>query len=106
MGYAAIALAMLGLAVGLTSRVWALLPILVLLFFVTVGYSVQQHFGIFDAVLVTVLAQIIIQSCYFIGLVVRANLIPPSKRVIKLAAKAPIQVFAAQTGHRLGQHVA
>ena len=106
MGYAAIALATLGLGLGLMSRVWALLPIVMLVFLGTVTFSVEQGSGLLEATLVVVFAQIIIQSCYFIGLVVRTTFGPPRQPAMKLSNKASMQAFADVRTPRLRRHVA
>jgi hypothetical protein len=74
MGYAALIVAITGFAVGMRFRVTALLPIIVLLLLVSILVPVLQSFSFLHTALVTILAQIIIQSCYFLGVVARAAL--------------------------------
>jgi surface polysaccharide O-acyltransferase-like enzyme len=103
MGYAAIALATLGLGLGLTSRVWALFPVVLMLFLATVTLAMQQALGLMEATLYTVLAQLIIQACYFVGLVVRVTFGPPRQPAVKLASKSPARTFGDLRAHRLGR---
>ncbi|CCE02684.1 hypothetical protein [Bradyrhizobium sp. STM 3809] len=101
MGYAAFALAILGLGLGLTSRVWALVPVVMLLFLATVSLAFQQALGVLETALFTVAAQVIIQVCYFVGLVVRVTFGPPRQPSMKLASKSPS--FGDLRAHRLGR---
>ncbi|MGJ4892933.1 hypothetical protein ACQR0Z_27655 [Bradyrhizobium sp. HKCCYLS3077] len=103
MGYAAIALATLGLGLGLTSRVWALFPVVMVLFLATITLAIQQALGLMEATLYTVLAQLIIQACYFVGLVVRVTFGPPRQPAVKLARKPSVQAFGNLRAHRLGR---
>ncbi len=106
MGYAAIALATLGLGLGLTSRVWALLPIVMLLFLATVGFAFHQEFSLGETTLVAILSQVIIQFCYFLGLVVRTTFGPPRQPVARLATKHVIRTFGDVRATRLGRRAA
>jgi len=72
MVYAAIALALVGFVVGVMFRFKVLLPILLLLLLVSIIFSVGSGFGFLNAVLTVIVAQTIIQTCYFLGLVARA----------------------------------
>jgi hypothetical protein len=69
---AAIALAVLGFAVGVVFRLKTLLPILGLLLIVSIAFSLAHGFTFLDAVLTVMAAQSIVQASYFLGLVVRA----------------------------------
>ena len=71
MAYTAIALAVLGMAAGFRVRFPALLVLLVLLFLISVAFSVLHHFGLSYALLIILAAQAIVQAGYFIGLVAR-----------------------------------
>jgi hypothetical protein len=72
MGNAAVALAVFGFAVGIVFRLRILLPILVLLLLVSIVFSLVSGFNFRDTALTIVAAQAIVQSSYFLGLVIRA----------------------------------
>jgi hypothetical protein len=72
MGYAAIALAISGLATGIMFRLRVLLSLVALLFFVSIGVAVGNGFGFLKTVLTVMAAQTILQACYFLGVVVAA----------------------------------
>ena len=72
MGFEAIGIALLGFGVGLAFRFNVLLAILLLLLLLSIGYSIAHHFGFLKAVLTIMGAQVIAQSSYFVGLVVRS----------------------------------
>jgi hypothetical protein len=74
MGDAAIALALLGFAVGALFRLRILLSILALLLVASIVFSVARGFGFLDTALIIMAVQTIVQSSYFLGLVVRAVL--------------------------------
>jgi hypothetical protein len=72
MVYAAIALAIVGAAVGLVFRLKILLPVLALLLVVSVVFSLGRGFGFLDTALTIMFVQTILQASYFLGLVIRA----------------------------------
>ena len=72
MGYAAIALATLGFAVGLIFRLKVLLVIIALLFVVSFAFSVARNFNFLDTALTIMAAQTLVQAAYFMGLLIRA----------------------------------
>jgi hypothetical protein len=72
MGGAAIALAILGVAVGVLFRLKVLLPILVLVLLGSIVFSLAYGFSFLETTLTTMAAQGVVQGCYFLGLVVRA----------------------------------
>ena len=72
MVYAAIALAIVGAAVGLAFRLKVLLPVLALLLVVSVLFSLDRGFGFLDTALTIMVVQTILQASYFLGLVIRA----------------------------------
>jgi hypothetical protein len=74
MGNAAIALAILGFAVGVVFRLKILLSILGLLLVVSIVFSLARGFGFLDTALTIMAVQSIVQASYFLGLVVRAVL--------------------------------
>jgi hypothetical protein len=74
MVYAAIALAIMGTAVGLAFRLKILLPVLALLLVVSVLFSLARGFGFLDTALTIMVVQTILQASYFLGLVIRAAL--------------------------------
>jgi hypothetical protein len=69
---AAIALAILGFAVGVVFRLKILLSILAVLLIVSVAFSLARGFTFLDTALTVMAAQCIVQGCYFLGLVARA----------------------------------
>jgi hypothetical protein len=76
---AAIALAILGFAVGVVFRLKILLSILALLLVVSVAFSLARDFTFLDTALTVMAVQSIVQGCYFLGLVLRAML-PAAQR--------------------------
>ena len=72
MVYAAIALAIVGAAVGLAFRLKVLLPVLALLLVVSVVFSLERGFSFLDTALTIIVVQAILQGSYFLGLVIRA----------------------------------
>lgn len=72
MGYAAISLAILGLAIGVVFRLKVLLSILALLFLVSIVFSLARGFNFLDTALTIMIVQTILQGSYFLGLVARA----------------------------------
>jgi len=68
----AIALAILGFAVGVVFRLKILLSVLAALLVVSVALSLARGFTFLDTALTVMAAQSIVQGCYFLGLVVRA----------------------------------
>jgi hypothetical protein len=76
MGEAAIALAVLGFAVGLVFRLKVLLPILALLLIGSIGFSLERGFSFLETALTIMVVQSIVQGSYFLGLLVRAFFSP------------------------------
>lgn len=74
MGDAALALAILGFAVGVVFRLKILLPILGLLLIASIIFSLTRSFTFLDTALTIMAVQCIVQASYFLGLVVRAVL--------------------------------
>jgi hypothetical protein len=74
MGSAAIALVILGFAVGAVFRLKILLSILALVLVITIVFSVTRGFTFLDTALTIMAAQTIVQTSYFLGLVLRAVL--------------------------------
>jgi hypothetical protein len=72
MGYAAIGLGILGFAVGLTFRLKALLLFVGLVLIASIVFSIGSRFHFLHALLTIMVAQTILQSCYFLGLAARA----------------------------------
>jgi hypothetical protein len=72
MVYAAIALATVGVAVGLVFRLKILLSILAMLLVVSVVSSVGRGLSFLDTALTIMVVQTILQASYFLGLVIRA----------------------------------
>jgi hypothetical protein len=72
MVYAAIALAIVGVAVGLAFRLKTLLPVLALLLVASVVFSLSRGFSFLETALTIMVVQTILQGSYFLGLVIRA----------------------------------
>ena len=72
MGYAAIALVVVGFGLGVTFRFKVLLPVLVLLLIISIVFAVMQGFNFPRAALAVVEVQSIVQVGYFFGVVLRA----------------------------------
>jgi hypothetical protein len=72
MEYAAVILAIVGFVLGLTSRMKMLLPVVAGLFVVSLGFSIGQGFTFLESALTVMVAQTILQACYFVGLIARA----------------------------------
>lgn len=72
MGYAAAALAILGIAVGASFRLQILLLVIGLVFLISIVLSISSGFTFVHTALTVIVAQTILQSCYFLGSVARA----------------------------------
>jgi hypothetical protein len=72
MGNAAVALVLVGFAVGMLFRLRILLSILALLFLVSIVFSLARGFSFLDTALTIMVVQTIVQGSYFLGLVTRA----------------------------------
>jgi hypothetical protein len=68
----AIALAILGFAVGIVFRLKILLSILAALLVISVAFSLARGFSFLETALMVMTVQSIVQGCYFLGLVARA----------------------------------
>lgn len=84
MGEAAIALAILGLGCGLTVRLKVLLVVVLLLLLMSASYATIGGFGLLHTALVIATTQVIVQTGYFLGVVVR-SIIPGIRRLRPLA---------------------
>jgi hypothetical protein len=71
---AAIALAILGLAVGVAFRLKVLLPILALLLAASILFSLARGSTFLETALTIMAVQSIVQGGYFLGLITRAIL--------------------------------
>ncbi len=83
MEYAAIALAVLGFAVGTLFRLKPLLLVIALLLFFSVVYSLCSGLSWTDGLLTIMAAQTVIQGSYFLGLIARAALEPHDPQYIQ-----------------------
>ena len=72
MEYAAIALAILGFAIGAVFRWKVLLPLIALLVVACVAFSLAHGYSFFHTALTIIVAQAILQANYFLGLAIRA----------------------------------
>jgi hypothetical protein len=82
MEYAAIALALLGFAIGALSRLSALVAVVVAVFILSVGFAIVHRLGLLNAVLLMVGAQTVVQGSYFLGLIARALMIDRRPRLL------------------------
>jgi hypothetical protein len=74
MGNAAIALAILGFAIGTVFRLRILLSVLALLLVASVAFAISRGSSFLNTALIIMAAQSIVQGSYFLGLVARAVL--------------------------------
>jgi hypothetical protein len=72
MGYAAIGLAILGFAIGVTFRFKVLLTFVGLLLIFSVAASLDRGFTFLETALTVMVAQTILQGTYFLGLVAKS----------------------------------
>ena len=82
MGYAAIALAVLGLAVGIMFRLQVLLIVIALLLLSSIVFAFGSGLDFFDGLLTIMAAQTVVQGSYFLGLIMRAALTSQASRHI------------------------
>jgi hypothetical protein len=82
MGYAAIALAMLGLAVGIMFRLQVLLIVIALLLLSSIVFAFGSGLGFFDGLLTIMVVQTVVQGSYFLGLIMRSALTSQASRHI------------------------
>ena len=80
MGYAALALALAGFAVGMVFRLKILLLVIGLLLLVSVLFSIGSEFTFLDTLLMIMAVQTIVQGSFFLGLVARAVIAPDGVR--------------------------
>jgi hypothetical protein len=71
MGYAVLAFALTGFVLGVRFRMKVLLPVLLLLLFASIIFSIARGLPVVDAVLLVFLVQATVQWAYFLGLVAR-----------------------------------
>ena len=105
MGYAAIALAIMGLVTGIMFPIRVLLSLVALLLPVSVGVAASRGFGFLSTALTIMIAQTILQTSYFLGLVAAdsfhrlvarhasAQAPPPSGREQALAGEKQVMAF-------------
>jgi hypothetical protein len=74
MGYAAVALAVLGAVIGLTSRLKMLLWVVAVLLFGSTGLAIFCGFDLRDSFLMVMAAQAILQGSYLLALVIKSVL--------------------------------
>ena len=82
MGFGTIGIALLGFGVGLAFRFNVLLPVLLLLLFLSIGYSISHQVGLLKGVLTIAAVQVIAQGSYFLGLVVRSWMRDPERWIL------------------------
>jgi hypothetical protein len=72
MGIAAIAVAILGVTLGLTCRLRFLLAVILAALVMTTIFVSTQSYGVLKSLLLIVVAQVLLQSGFFAGLVARS----------------------------------
>jgi hypothetical protein len=72
MEYAAVALVLVGVAIGLLSRLTVLSFVVGFVFLASLVFSLGSGFSFLNAALTVVVTQTLLQSSYFLGLLVRA----------------------------------
>jgi hypothetical protein len=72
MGCAALALAILGFAIGTLFRLQVLLIVIVLLLLFSIAFSFGSGLSFFDSLMTIVVVQTVVQGSYFLGLLARA----------------------------------
>jgi hypothetical protein len=80
MGYAALALALAGFAVGIVFRLKILLLVIALLLLVSILFSIGSEFTFLDTLVTIMAVQTIVQGSFFLGLVARAAIAPDGVR--------------------------
>jgi hypothetical protein len=82
MGYAAIALATLGFAIGTLFRLQVLLFVIALLLLLSIAFSFGSGTSFFDSLMIIMAVQTVVQGSYFLGLVTRSAIASHSQRHI------------------------
>ena len=72
MEYSAVGLAVIGFAVGVVFRWKVLLPIICLLPFASIIFSISHGLSLRDAAIVIIASQVILQGGYFVGLLIHS----------------------------------
>jgi hypothetical protein len=72
MGYAAIALAVMGFGLGVTFRFKVLLPFLILLLILSIVVSAAQDLNFWHTAVTVIQVQCIVQVAYFFGILLRS----------------------------------
>jgi hypothetical protein len=98
MEYAAVAIATLGLIIGATFRLRFLLGIVLLLFPISLIFSISRAYGLQATILMVVVPQALLQAGYFLGLLGRAGFLVVQRRVIGLPKTQPEQIRRRQDG--------
>jgi hypothetical protein len=80
MGYAAVALAILGFAIGLAFRLKVLLPLLAALLVISSAFATAQGWDFLRTALTIILVQTIVQTGYFFGIIGRSVVEMPQMR--------------------------
>jgi lysylphosphatidylglycerol synthetase-like protein (DUF2156 family) len=76
MAYAAFGLTILGLSAGLMSRLKVLVLLVCSVLLLSIGFSLQSGFGLLGTIVLVVIAQTILQSCYLLGVAIHTLLSP------------------------------
>jgi hypothetical protein len=98
MEYAAVAIATLGLIIGATFRLRFLLGIVLVLFPVSLVYSISRGYGLEATVLMVVVPQALLQAGYFLGLLGRAGFLVAQRRLIGLSKTQTERIRPHQDG--------
>jgi hypothetical protein len=82
MGYAAIALAVLGFAIGALFRLQVILVVIALLLLFSIVLSFGSRLSFSDSLMMIMAVQTVVQGSYFLGLLARSALASHSQRHI------------------------
>ena len=96
MEYAAVAIATLGLIIGATFRLRFLLGIVLLLFPVSLVFSISRGYGLQATILMVIVPQALLQAGYFLGLLGRAGFLVVQRRLIGLSKAQTEQIRRRQ----------
>ncbi len=91
MGYAAIVLAILGVAIGLVFRLRFLLGAVTLLLVISLAFAFSRDYGVSGTILAIIVSQVILQGSYFLGLV--------SRMIFSVVQRKPVSFSKPETEH-------
>lgn len=71
MEYSAVGLAVIGAAAGIAFRWKVLLPIIIVVPFATLAFSIPRGLGLRDTAIIVIVAEAVLQGGYCVGLLIR-----------------------------------